>query len=169
MNRALLWASGPVIIFVAVAAAFFAMDPLRPFMTPTPPVELLTIERSVLDRNGIGLIIRAEGSEPVRIAQVLVDGAYWTFSQTPPGPIRRLDSVRLAIPYPWVPGEAHKITVFTRNGATFDYLIEIAIATPALSSRNLAGFGVVGLFVGLVPVVIGMLFFPALRRSGRGG
>ena len=64
MNRALLWASGPVIVFVAVAAAFFAMDPLRPFMTSTPPVESLTIERSVLDRNGIGLIVRADGSEP---------------------------------------------------------------------------------------------------------
>ena len=167
MNRALLW-SGPVILFVAVATAFFAMDPLRPFMTPTPPVELLTFERAVLDRDGIGLVVRADGSEPVRIAQVLVDGAYWTFSQTPPGPIRRLTSVRLAIPYPWVPGETHEVTVLTTSGATFEYLIEVAVATPALSSRNLAAYSVVGLFVGLVPVVIGMLFFPALRRSGRG-
>ena len=77
MNRALLWAAGPVVVFAAVAVAFFATDPLRPFVTGAPPVESLTFERAVLDRDGITLAVRAEGSEPVRIAQVQVDGAYW--------------------------------------------------------------------------------------------
>ena len=166
MNRILLWASGPVIAFAAVATVFFAMDPLRPFMAPTPPAEQLTFERAVLDRDGIELTVRSAGSEPMRIAQVMVDGAYWNFAQTPPGPIRQLESVRLAIPYPWIPGETHKITVLASSGATFDYLIDNAVATPTLSLRNLTAFGIVGLFVGLVPVVIGMLFYPALRRSG---
>ncbi len=166
MNRALLWAAGPVVVFAAVAVAFFATDPLRPFVTGAPPVESLTFERAVLDRDGITLAVRAEGSEPVRIAQVQVDGAYWAFTQVPRGPIRRLSSARLVIAYPWVLGETHMVTVVTQAGATFDHVIEVAVATPTVSWQNLGAYGLVGLFVGVVPVAIGMLFYPALRRGG---
>jgi len=46
------------------------------------------------DEQGIALKLRAGGSEPVEIAQVQVDGAFWRFAQRPPGPIARGESVR---------------------------------------------------------------------------
>ena len=60
-------------------------DPLRAFNNGAPPVEELTFERRVLDNGGIHLLVRAGGSEPMTIAQVQVDDAYWTFTQDPPG------------------------------------------------------------------------------------
>ena len=51
------------------------------FDNGAPPVENLTVERTILDQNGIRLLVRAGGSEPMTIAQVQVDAAYWQFTQ----------------------------------------------------------------------------------------
>jgi zinc transporter, ZIP family len=164
--RPVLLALLPLALLVAVGAAFLSADPLRTFRTSAPPVEELTVERAVLDGDGIALRVRAGGSEPIRIAQVQVDGAYWRFAQDPPGPLAYLASAWLRLPYPWVVGEAHHVVVLTSTGAAFEYPIEVALATP--DRNSLGALGLVGLFVGVVPVALGMLFYPALRAGGRG-
>jgi len=100
---------------------------------------------------------------------VQVDEAYWTFRQEPPGRLNHLSSAWLRIPYPWVLGEKHGIKILTKTGASFKKEIEVAVATPQADSGQLIPQAMLGIFVGLVPVVIGMLFYPAIRNVGRGG
>ena len=45
-----------------------------------PPVERLAIERAVLTSDGIVLHVLNDGPDPVTIAQVTVDDAYWSFT-----------------------------------------------------------------------------------------
>jgi len=163
--RPLAWALLPVLLLLLVGGAFLASDPLRPFSAGVPPVEELTVERAVLDDEGMALLVRAGGSEPIRIAQVQVDGAYWAFTQDPPGPIPRLATAWLRLPYPWVLGEAHRVVMLSRTGVAFEHTIEVALPSPNRSSLH--ALGLVGLFVGVVPVALGMLFYPALRAGGR--
>jgi zinc transporter ZupT len=165
-RRPLLWALLPLLLIVAVAAGFLASDPLGPFRGSAPPVEELTIERTTLNEHGIGVRVRAAGSEPMRIVQVQVDGAYWQFSQDPSGPLERMGTAWLHIPYPWVSGEAHRLTFITNTGALFEHGIDVAVATPEYSSERLNFFALIGLFVGVVPIALGMLFYPALRAGG---
>ena len=165
MSRPLAWALLPVLLIALVGAAFLVGDPLRPFSAGVPPVEELTVERTVLDGDGIALSVRAGGSEPIEIAQVQVDGAYWTFAQDPPGPLPRLSTAWLRVPYPWVHGDAHHVVVLTRTGVAFEHTIDVALPTPTRGS--LTALGLVGLFVGVVPVALGMLFYPALKAGGR--
>ena len=47
-----------------------SLDPLRSFNNGAPPVESLTVERTVLDQTGIQILVRAGGSEAMQIAQV---------------------------------------------------------------------------------------------------
>ena len=166
MTRALGWTLLPLLLIAAIAVAFLAADPLRSFSAGTPPVEQLTVERTVLDGDGISVLVRAGGTEPMDIAQIQVDGAYWSFTQDPPGPIDRLATARLRIPYPWVVGETHHLTLLSRSGISFEHAIDVAVATPPASAAMLGRFGVVGIFVGVVPIALGMLFFPALRAGG---
>jgi hypothetical protein len=168
VSRRLLWALLPLLLIIAVAAAFLASDPLRPYVDSAPPVEELTFERTVLDEDGIGVRVRAGGSEPMTIAQVQVDGAYWDFRQQPAGALARRDTAWLQIPYPWVAGEAHHLTLLTSTGATFERTIEVAVATPAQDSQRVGFLALIGLFVGVVPIALGMLFYPALRAGGAG-
>lgn len=164
--RPLIWVLLPLALLVAIGGAFLAADPLRTFHMSAPPVEELTVERAVLDGEGIALLVRAGGSEPIRIAQVQVDGAYWEFTQDPAGNLAYLATAWLRIPYPWVVGEAHHVVVLSSLGTAFEYPIDVALASPGPNS--LWALGLVGLFVGVVPVALGMLFYPALRAGGRG-
>jgi zinc transporter ZupT len=105
----------------------------------------------------------------VSVAQVQIDEAYWSFSQDPPGQLGHLSSAWLRVPYPWVLGEKHEIKLVTRTGATFKKDIDVAVATPQAHWGILGPQALLGTFVGIVPVVIGMLFYPALRGLGRQG
>jgi zinc transporter, ZIP family len=168
MTRAIAQIGGPLAALLLLVAVFFAYEPLRkPLGGVPPPVEKLTVERTVLDESGIALKVRADGSEPLSIAQVQVDGAYWQFEQEPPGAVPRLASAWIKIPYPWVEGETHKILFVTRTGLTFEHEIAVAWPTPRVGGTEISRLTLAGIFLGVVPVALGMLFYPALKSGGR--
>jgi len=118
------------------------------------------VERTVLGEEGIALKLRAAGSEPMHIAQVQVDGAYWRFEQEPAGRLCRGESARVRIPYYWLEDELHEITFVTNTGVTFGHIIEVATATPRFAVGQ-----VLGLYVGVLPVPLGVCSRPALCGS----
>jgi zinc transporter ZupT len=105
-----------------------------------------------------------DGPDPSTVAQVQVDEAYWTFTQDPPGPLRHLARARLRIPYPWVQGEAHAVRLVTATGVTFEHEIPVAVETPRPGLRFLGLFALIGLYVGIIPVALGLLWYPLVRR-----
>jgi ZIP family zinc transporter len=159
----------PLILLAGLLGLFLATDPLKPLGVVAPPVEDLTFERTTLDDAGITMRVRAAGSEPLRIAQVQVDGAFWRFDLEPAGPLGRLETADLHIPYPWVQDEAHFITVLTSTGAAFDHEIEVATATPKPTLARILAYALLGIYVGVVPVTLGLLFYPYLRTLGKHG
>jgi ZIP family zinc transporter len=164
-----LWIALPLFLLGLAAAWLAVSDPLRAFNNGAPPIERLTFERRILDNTGIHLLVRAGGSEPVTIAQVQVDDAYWSFTQDPPGDLGRLATAWIHVPFPWILGEAHAVRVVTKTGTTFDHEIPVAVRTPEAQSSQLVPQAVLGAFVGIVPVAIGLMFYPALRGVGSRG
>lgn len=165
----LLWFGVPLLALILASVWLVTSDWLKAFDTGAPPVEKITFERTVLDGAGIHLQVRAGGSGEISIAQVLVDDAYWQFKQDPPGELSPLSSAWIHIPYPWVLAEKHEVKLLTRSGVVFKKEIEVAVPTPQAQFGHLGPQALLGTFVGIVPVVIGMLFYPALRGAGRNG
>ena len=163
------WLAVPVVLLVALVAALTWFRPLDPLTAASPPVEEISFSRVRLDPGVISLTVTADGSQPVQIAQVQVDTAYRVFTMDPPGPIDRLGSARIDIPYHWIAGEAHHIALLTSTGAMFNHTIEVAEPSPKLSGESLALMVLVGLLLGVAPIVIGMLAFPALKSVGSAG
>lgn len=165
----LLWMLPPLSVLIAALAWVFAADPLRNLDIGAPPVEALTFERTVLDAGGLKLQVRAGGSTDMRVAQVQVDDAYWMFTQDPPGPLPRGATAWISLAFPWVLGEAHAVRIVTNTGATFDHQIPVAVPTPQPTATALGAQAIIGLIVGLLPVSVGLMFYPALRGVGREG
>ncbi|MCV3209785.1 metal transporter [Mesorhizobium sp. YC-39] len=165
----LFWIALPLAVLGLAIAWLISSDPLSSFRNGAPPVENLTFERTILSADGIRVLVRAGGSEPMTVAQVQVDDAYWQFTQDPPGPIARGATAWIALPYPWVLGEAHEINVVTNTGATFTHEIAVAVTTPTRDSLSFVAQAVLGAFVGILPVAIGLMFYPALRGVGQAG
>jgi zinc transporter ZupT len=168
MGRTWIWVLLPAALLAAVVAFLLLGKPLDELTQSAPPVEELSVETVRLDPGLITLDIRADGSQPVTLAQVQVDGAWRGFSMTPEGPIGRLGTARVFIPYPWVEGEATHLLLLTSTGVAFEHTIDVAQATPVFAPATLAQLTAVGLLLGLAPVAIGLLAYPAMRRAGPG-
>ena len=134
-----------------------------------PPVEELTFQRVALGPEGLVATVLNDGPDTVTIAQVQVDDAYWEFTAQPGTVLDHLDRATLTVPYPWVEGDTHALRVVTSNGVTFDHEIAVAVETPRPDGRFFAVFAAIGVYVGVLPVAIGLLWFPMVSRLGRTG
>jgi zinc transporter, ZIP family len=135
-----------------------------------PPIEELTIDRITLPARDMMVVeVTNGGVDPVTVAQVLVDDAYWSFSIAPGPEIPRLGRATITIPYPWVQDEAHFIRLLSANGVAFDGEVAVATVTPAPDWSTVWRYAVLGIYVGFIPVGLGLMWYPFLRRLGRSG
>ena len=165
-----LWlkAVGPLILLGALLAAFFRFGPIGVFRQAFPPVEELSVERIRLPRPGLMEVrVVNGGPEPVTLAQVMVDDANWVHGLDGPRTIGRLESRTVSIPYPWVEGEPLTVTVVTSTGLTFSGEVPVATLSPAVGARFLGTFALLGIYAGVIPVFIGLLWLPFVRAIDR--
>jgi hypothetical protein len=128
-----------------------------------PPAEELAVERTKLTPGVIELTVRNDGPDPVRIAQAVVNDAFTQFSGAEQ-PIGRLETATVRVQQPWVEGEAYEVALMTSTGGTFAHEIPVAVETP---SNDLSFFGLMallGVYVGVIPIALGMLWLPWMRR-----
>lgn len=164
LRRSIGWL-GPLALAAILVTLLFWLDPIGS-LREVPPVEEVAIERTVLNEGEIVLDLRNDGPDPVTIAQVLVDEAYWTFD-VGDATLGRLESTTLSIPYPWDEGLPLHIALVTATGVTIEHEIEAAALTPESDSGTLGVYALLGLYMGVLPVAIGILWFPSLRRASR--
>jgi ZIP family zinc transporter len=135
-----------------------------------PPIEELTIDRMSLPaRDEMVVEVTNGGPDPVTIAQVLVDDNYWSFAISPGPEIPRLGRATVRIPYPWVQDEPHHVVLISSNGLTFAGEVAVATQSPQPTAATFGQYALLGIYVGFIPVGLGLLWYPFLRRLGRGG
>jgi len=167
-GKMLLWGGLPVLLLISIVAAIMVFGTGVNERSPVP-IENLDVQKTVLTDEGITLNVLNSGPEALEIAQIMVDDAYWNFSMDPAKEIPRMGRAVMTIPYPWVEGDAHEISMITTNGTLFGKEIEVAFKTPVMTGDRLGTYALIGLYVGVIPVALGLLWFPFLRRfSPRG-
>ena len=164
------WVLGlaPLLLIVAAVAAFAALDGPGLGERRGPPVEELAVERTVLEPGTIELTVRNDGPDAVRIAQAQVNDAFVQFSGAE-DPIGRLESATVRLRQPWVEGEAYEVALVTSTGGTVAHEIPVAVQTPGRDLGFLGLMALLGVYVGVIPVALGMLWLPWVRRIPRRG
>lgn len=168
---ALTWLAAliPIILLAAMLALFAFTNPLSLFKADLPPVESLSVGRVNVTADGFRFDVVNGGPEDVTVAQIIVDGAFWNFSMEPSATIPRLGTATVIMQYPWVEGEPHAINLVTSTGLTFPAAVAVATETPQPGLSQFLAYGLLGIYVGVIPVVLGMAWFPAMKRLGRRG
>ncbi|QIN81050.1 metal transporter (plasmid) [Rubrobacter marinus] len=150
--------------------AFIVLNGAGVARSDLPPVEDLTVERVALPTEYEMVVsVTNGGPDPVTIAQVNVNDALTGFEVESGNTIPPLGSTEINIPYTWVEGEAYAITLITNTGTTFDAEVPLAALTPGFSGESLFRYALIGFYVGVVPVSLGLLWYPFLRRLGVSG
>ena len=154
---------GVLLAFIVLNGAGVERDDL-------PPVEDLSVQRVDLPTEyEFVLSVRNGGPEPVTLSQIVVNDALWDFRVEPDNTISRLGSAEVTIPYSWVEGEAYEMKLITSTGTTFDAEVPVAVLTPGFTGETFFSYALIGTYVGVVPVALGLLWYPFLRRLGRAG
>jgi zinc transporter ZupT len=128
------------------------------------PVEAVAVERTVLRPGQIELRLRNDGPDAVTLAQVIVNDAYIPLAAGLPVTLGRLESATVQVPYDWIEGEAYEIGVVTGTGGVVAAPVEVAAETPAGDAGFFGLLALIGLYVGVIPVAVGMLWLPFARR-----
>ena len=153
----------PVLLIGALAFAFVKIDPIGS-LREVPPAEAIAFERAELTEDHISLRIRNDGRDTVVIAQLLIDDAYWNH-EIGDRTLGRLEATSIEIDYPWEPGLPLTISLVTSTGLVLVHEIEAASLTPGLDGSTLGIYALLGVYIGVIPVAVGLLWFPALRRA----
>ncbi len=156
----------PVLLLAAVIAAFLLTAGAGLNVEPAAPIEALTFDRSVLRPGEIELHLRNTGPRPLRLSSVIVNEAVWPFRAEPGEEIARLAQATVTLTYPWIAGEPVGIRILTANSVPFEIEIAAAAETVLPSRASWLSFTLIGLYVGVIPVLLGICWYPALRRMG---
>ena len=162
-----VWFALPLVLLAILSLFVVKGGTLSRMARGLPPVEELSFDRVRLTPGHIIVDVVNGGPDPVTVAQVMVDEAYWAHVMSPKREVGRLGRARIDIAYPWVEGEPHQVKLVTSTGVTFDHEILVAAETPPVDGGYFLVFTLIGLYVGVLPVAIGILWLPFLKRLAR--
>lgn len=137
------------------------------FNTPEIPFDELSAAKIEFHPNEIGVKVRNTGPDELTITNVMVNGAILhQYEITPSTTLGRLDTATITIPYMWEEGKPYVIGFYTANAFIFDFEVAAAIPTPTFSWEYIKTFFIMGAYVGIIPIFLGFLWLPILRKIG---
>lgn len=162
-----LWALAPVLLLALVVGAFVAKGGSVADLIAgdPPPADELDIRRVEFRPGEIRIRVTNPQPDPITIALVTVDDAIVPFSLDGPQEVGRLRSSTIVVPFFWVDGDPISVGVTSSSGIQVTKEIAAAVETPTASAKGFLGYGIVGFLVGVVPVALGLLWLPSLRRA----
>ena len=162
-----LWALVPIVLLVAVVGAFAATgDSVTSLLGPNPPpADEFDVRRVEFRPGEIRIRVTNPQRDDLTIASVTVDDAIVPFTLDGPSTLSRLRSSTVVVPYDWVEDEPIAVGVTSSTGIETVEEVPAAVETPEPSARAVLGYTLVGVLVGVVPVALGLLWLPSLRRA----
>lgn len=160
----------PIALLAVLVGGFLVAAPLASLGGAGEPLPAVSIDYTTIPNEETIRLHVTNNGPPVTISQVMVDEAIWGFDIASPGVDERLargESATITIPYHWNPGYDYHLTILTADGVSFETTILAAQQTPSLTAEIIWTLGYVGFFVGVIPVALGMLWFPYLQTMPR--
>ena len=162
-----LWAFVPLILLTAVVALFTASGGSVTGLLgdAPPPADEFDIRRVEFHPSEIRIRVTNPQRDDLTIASVTVDDAIMPFEVEGPRTLGRLRSSEIVVQYDWVAEEPIIVGVTSSSGIETTEEIAAAVQTPQASARSFFGYALIGTLVGIVPVALGLLWLPSLRRA----
>lgn len=131
------------------------------FGTPLPNI---TIERVDFVESEIQITVRNTGPIELSIAQADVNDRIQPAVIEPDKHLARFETAIVRIPYSWNEAEPYEIGLTVNDGTRFAYSVKAAAPAIKPNIDLVSYFAVIGTYVGIIPVLIGLLWFPFIAK-----
>ena len=160
-------AVAPIILLVIMVA--FLVGPGSTFLQFGVIVPEIYLEKIDFVDSEIQVTVRNTGPIDTNIVVADVNDRIQPAAIEPDNHLTRFETALVRIPYDWNEGQPYTIGLTTDDGTRFEKHVDVAF--PALvPDLELIGFlGLIGVLVGIVPIMIGLLWLPFIRRLGENG
>jgi len=127
----------------------------------------ITIEKIDFVDSEIQATVRNTGPIPVEVVMADVNDRIQPAAVEPDRFLDRFETTLVRIPFEWNEAEPYIIGVTIEDGTRFEK--EVEAAAPALEPTLELGifFAIIGTYVGIIPVMIGLLWLPFIKRISK--
>jgi len=162
-----LWALVPVVALVGAVSLFTTTGGslLDLVGHNPPPRDEVDIRRVEFHPGEIRIKVTNPQRDDLTIALVSVDDAIVPYHLDGDRTLGRLRSATIVVPFDWVADEPITVGVTSSTGIETSKEIAAAVETPRASAKGFLGYGVIGFLVGILPVALGLIWLPSLRRA----
>ena len=166
-SKGKLFISGIIPFAFLVILILYIFGPGSDLLDFGIPLPEITIEKVDFVDSEIQVTVRNTGPIPVEVVMADVNDRIRAAAVEPDGFLERFETTLVRIPYEWNLAQPYIIGITIEDGTRFEK--EIEAAAPALepSFDLVIFFAVIGTYVGIIPVMIGLLWLPFIKRISK--
>jgi ZIP family zinc transporter len=144
----------------------FLLGPGMSILNIGIPLPEITIEKIEFQNDKIVAFIRNTGPEGVEVAQADINDRMIPAAIEPSKTLSRLAEAKVIVPFSWIAGVPYEVGITSSDGTRFSKSVEAAALAPTPNVQQASYFAIIGIYVGVIPVLIGLLWFPFIKRLG---
>ena len=154
------------IVLLAILIVFL-LGPASTFLQFGVVLPEISIEKVDFFENEIQATVRNTG--PVDVNVVVADGndRIQPAAIEPDTHLERFETALVRIPFDWNEGQPYTIGLTIDDGTRFEKQIDAASASLEPNSELFVFLGIIGLLIGVVPIMIGLLWYPFIKKLGK--
>ena len=166
-SKAKTIASGLIPFVFVVAMMFYIFGPGADLLDLGVPLPEITIEMVDFVDSEIHATVRNTGPIPVEIVMADVNDRIQPAAVEPDRFLERYETALVRIPFEWNEAEPYIIGLTIEDGTRFEKEVEAAAPRLEASSELIGFFAIIGTYVGIIPVMIGLMWFPFIKRLSK--
>jgi zinc transporter, ZIP family len=167
-RRTTIAAFVPLVVLAIMIFLMFSPT-FQQFINTGIPLPEVAIEKIQFQETPSQIVayIRNVGQNEVTIAQADVNDRIHAAAIEPSKTLSRLADAKVSIPFFWNPAEPYEVGITTDDGTRFSKTIEAAALSPNPDTQQIIFFAIIGIYVGIIPIMIGLLWYPFIRSMSR--
>ena len=158
-------AIAPIVLLTILIV--FLLGPASTFLQFGVILPEISIEKVEFIGNEIQATVRNTGPIDVNVVVADVNDRIQPAAIEPDIHLERFETGLVRIPYDWNEGQPYTVGLTIDDGTRFEKQIDAASASLEPNSELFVFLGIIGLLIGVVPIMIGLLWYPFIKKLGK--
>jgi zinc transporter ZupT len=154
------------IVLLAILIVFL-LGPASTFLQFGIILPEISIEKIQFLEDEIHATVRNTGPVDVNVVVADVNDRIQPAAIEPDSHLERFETGLVRIPFDWNEGQPYAVGLTIDDGTRFEKRVDAASASLEPNSELFAFLGVIGLLIGVVPIMIGLLWYPFINKLGK--